>query len=274
MKNYHQDGVMIDVVAPQGGLVAGDFYLSGGLFGFVVGSAAENETTVIATEGVFRAPKATGTAWVQGDQLFWDAGAKKFTKTAGDNVSVGIAAYAAASGDASGYVRLAKALPGIGQIVPQTGLDDLTEDGGAIGGAPDGDIDDLAASAEALTENGGAIGGTNDGDLPALAVPTGSTGGTANGAWEDTSGAVTGVDGSSNNAASKTDVDARLAAIANNFAEVHAKLADLIAAVRENAAMVNNLVGDSAALRDGVREVATRANELAAKLRTANIIAD
>lgn len=49
---------------------------------------------------------------------------------------------------------------------------------------------------------------------------TGGTDGTADGALEDTNGAVTGVDGMSSNAASKVDVDARLVALTNNTQEL------------------------------------------------------
>lgn len=49
---------------------------------------------------------------------------------------------------------------------------------------------------------------------------SGSTGGTANAALQDVSTAVTGVDGTGSNAASKADVDSRLTAIANNQEEI------------------------------------------------------
>lgn len=56
------------------------------------------------------------------------------------------------------------------------------------------------------------------------AALTDSSGGTANTTVEACGAAVTGVDGTGSNAASKADVDARLAAIANNFADVVAQL--------------------------------------------------
>lgn len=60
---------------------------------------------------------------------------------------------------------------------------------------------------------------------------TDSTAGTTDGVLAAVSAAVTGVDGAGSNAASKADVDARLVAINNNFAEINAKLdalADLL----------------------------------------------
>lgn len=56
------------------------------------------------------------------------------------------------------------------------------------------------------------------------AALTDSSGGTANTTVEACGAVVTGVDGTGANAASKADVDARLASIANNFADVVAQL--------------------------------------------------
>ena len=88
--------------------------------------------------------------------------------------------------------------------------------------------------------NGGGLYDDNDVDIsatmnafgsPAAAIADfgGSTGGTSDGDMEDTSTAVTGVDGTGNNAASKADVDSRLTSIANNFEEL-AEDVDLIKA--------------------------------------------
>jgi predicted RecA/RadA family phage recombinase len=112
MKNYIQDGRYIDVVAPSGGLTGGAFYfISADLFGVVSKTVLETETTTIDTMGVYSLPKATGAAWVQGDKLYWDASASKFTKTATANTPAGVAALAAASGDTTGYVKLGGGAP-------------------------------------------------------------------------------------------------------------------------------------------------------------------
>ena len=65
----------------------------------------------------------------------------------------------------------------------------------------------------------------------AIAALGGDAGGEADGDLEDVSTAVTGVDGTGDNAASKADVDARLVAIANNEAELAASIEALRAAV-------------------------------------------
>lgn len=57
---------------------------------------------------------------------------------------------------------------------------------------------------------------------------TDNSGGTANNTLEDCNNAVTGVDGTGNNAASKADVDARLVSIANNLADLAAKVNEII----------------------------------------------
>lgn len=61
---------------------------------------------------------------------------------------------------------------------------------------------------------------------------TDNSGGTANNTVEACGAAVTGVDGTGSNAASKADVDARLTAIANNFADLAAKVNELNAALK------------------------------------------
>lgn len=61
---------------------------------------------------------------------------------------------------------------------------------------------------------------------------TDNSGGTANDTLEACGTAVTGVDGTGSNAASKADVDARLASIANNIADLAAKIAEINAALQ------------------------------------------
>ena len=61
---------------------------------------------------------------------------------------------------------------------------------------------------------------------------TDSTGGTADGTVADVSTAVTGVDGTANNAASKADVDTRLGLINDNDAEFATAINAIKAALR------------------------------------------
>ena len=123
-KNYVQPGNVVTVLAPVGGVSSGDPVLVGSLFGLAVYGAVEGKDVEIATAGVFTLPKATGTAWSVGDPLYWDASAKKLTKTAGDNLHVAIAAAIAASGDTTGAAKLIE--PKLtGLAAPQAAITDL-----------------------------------------------------------------------------------------------------------------------------------------------------
>lgn len=106
MKNFIATGDSIDVAAPSGGLVSGNFYLVGKLGGVCARSGAQGESVALKRYGVFTLPKATGAAWTQGDQLYWDNTNKVFTKTSSGNTIWGMAAADAASGDATGSVAL------------------------------------------------------------------------------------------------------------------------------------------------------------------------
>lgn len=106
MKNYVQKGTHLTVPAPAGGVAGGDPVLIGALFGFAVTDAVANDPVVIVTEGVFEAPKATGAAWAVGDKLYFDSTAKNLTGTVSTNKLVGYAVAIAASGDATGLVKI------------------------------------------------------------------------------------------------------------------------------------------------------------------------
>lgn len=106
MKNYVTRGNVLTVAAPSPGVASGDPVLVGAIFGIAAFAAATGVDVEIETVGVFTLPKATGAAWAVGDILYWDAGAKNITKTAGDNLVVGTATAVAASGDAVGNVKI------------------------------------------------------------------------------------------------------------------------------------------------------------------------
>ena len=84
---------------------------------------------------------------------------------------------------------------------------------------------------------GQASAGAEPAQAAAAADLTDSTTGTADGTVADVSTAVTGVDGTGSNAASKADVDTRLGTINNNFADLAAKVNALLAAAR-NAGLI------------------------------------
>lgn len=105
MKNYIQAGKNIAVPAPAN-VTSGDFILIGALGGVVVNTALSGADVPIVREGVFTLPKATGETWAVGDQLYWDATNKKFTKTSSGNTLFGVALSVSASGDTSGSVLI------------------------------------------------------------------------------------------------------------------------------------------------------------------------
>lgn len=105
MKNYGQPGDVLEFTAPAGGVVAGTAYLIGSLLVVALISAAAAAKFTGACAGVFDLTKASG-AWTEGQNIYWDNTAKNFTTTATANFYAGVAAAAAAAGDATGSVRL------------------------------------------------------------------------------------------------------------------------------------------------------------------------
>ncbi len=107
MKNFEQEGCILPLAAPSGGVVSGTPYLIGGLFVVAGADGAEGVTTAFSTEGVFNSlPKTTGEAWTVGAKLYWNSGTGKLTTTAGSNLYVANAAVAALAADTTGTARL------------------------------------------------------------------------------------------------------------------------------------------------------------------------
>ncbi|WP_428673699.1 DUF2190 family protein [Reyranella sp.] len=105
MKNFLQSGETVTVTAPEAA-DSGEFLVVGGLYGVAVAAAENGAPVVLNRCGVYLLPKATGAVWAQGDELFWDVSAKKFTKDA-TKLSVQAVAFAAAlTGDTTGAVLL------------------------------------------------------------------------------------------------------------------------------------------------------------------------
>ena len=109
MKTYHGPGNTLDLPVPAGGCVSGEAYLFGGMLVVANVTAAEGEIAAFSRTGMYTLPKATGAAWAVGDTLYWNNTSGYLTKTATDNVKVGVALAAAAAGDTVGKALL----PGI-----------------------------------------------------------------------------------------------------------------------------------------------------------------
>lgn len=104
------------VVTAGADVVSGQFIKIGSLVGCCKKDALSGSAVPVDIEGVFDAPKTTGQTWDQGQSLYWDDSAKKFTTgSASDaNLPAAVAAYPAGSGAATAPVLL---FPGIGGIV-------------------------------------------------------------------------------------------------------------------------------------------------------------
>lgn len=106
MNNYLQPGITVTLTAPAGGVTSGNGYQIGQIFVVAANDADATDPFEGVTEGVFTLPKETGTAWSEGDPLYWDDGDEEVSKTAAGNLLIGTAMAAALSGDTTGRVRL------------------------------------------------------------------------------------------------------------------------------------------------------------------------
>lgn len=106
---FLQDG---DVLTHTAGatISSGDVVELSDVVGVALNDAASGAEVECKITGVFTLAKVSGTAFVQGDALNWDASAGNFTKSAtaatGDITGGAIAAATAASGATSAAVRL------------------------------------------------------------------------------------------------------------------------------------------------------------------------
>lgn len=106
MKNYVQNGDVVTVTAPTGGVASGQGMVVGGLFGIAATTAPEGSNVEIATVGVFDLPKAPATVFALGDRMAWDDTAKVIAPPAAGLYPVGIAITAVANGATTVRVRL------------------------------------------------------------------------------------------------------------------------------------------------------------------------
>lgn len=174
MNNFVKPGVVLTLTAPTGGVVGGTAYLIGALLVVAVASVAETLAFEGQVEGVFTLPKHTGTAWTEGELLYWDDTAKNITTVSTANTRVGVAAAAAASGDTTGRVALT-GMPSPTQSIIPAGI---VEDTGAISASATVTLTQAALivqSARVVTSGTGASVGTymvaDNGATPTL--PTG-----------------------------------------------------------------------------------------------------
>lgn len=153
--NFKRDGDCVKVVLTSGqtGYAAGEGYKIGSQVGVILSitrdgqtvftnqASAEGDVAVVALEGVFTLPKATG-ALTQGQKLYWDNTEGELTGTGTGNTFIGFADVAAASDDATADVRLWQS-DASGAAVAAN----VAALAGTLTGTVDGTIADVAAIA-------------------------------------------------------------------------------------------------------------------------------
>lgn len=104
-QNFVQEGDSLDHVAAAT-IVSGTPFKLGSMVVVPMGDALTGQSVAVFTGGVWDLPKVAGTAWAQGDKLYWDDTAKNFTKTSSSNTAAGYAAAPALSAATVGRVLL------------------------------------------------------------------------------------------------------------------------------------------------------------------------
>lgn len=105
--NFVQEGEIITVAAPTGGILSNAGSMYGALFGVAQFTAAQGAPVEVGTEGVWILPKPNSvTTFTVGARVFWDDSAKLCKATASGYFPIGVATVAAAATDATVTVRL------------------------------------------------------------------------------------------------------------------------------------------------------------------------
>ena len=106
MQNYIQNGHVITVTTPAGGILSGERLIVGNVFGVAAYSAAEGDPLELATTGVYKLPKATAAVLTVGARVAWDNTAKNINVPGAGRFPVGVAIEATGNGITSVAVRL------------------------------------------------------------------------------------------------------------------------------------------------------------------------
>jgi predicted RecA/RadA family phage recombinase len=107
MATFVQDGRYVDYT-PGSAVSAGAVVVQADLVGVAVRDIPANTLGVLAVEGVFTFPKATGasTAIAVGTTVYWASGTSTATATATSNKLIGKVVKAAVDADATVLVKL------------------------------------------------------------------------------------------------------------------------------------------------------------------------
>jgi predicted RecA/RadA family phage recombinase len=140
-----QDGKVLTLTAPSGGVTSGLGYVIGSLFVVAVTTAAEAASFAAATEGVFVLAKTSAEAWAEGDKIYWDAGNARADNVATVGQLIGVAAAAAANPSSTGQVKLLGNVPDEAEG-PQAAIADLTMGTNVTAATANGSLEDSAAT--------------------------------------------------------------------------------------------------------------------------------
>jgi predicted RecA/RadA family phage recombinase len=108
MKNFIQKGDALNAIAPAGGVVSGNGYLLGSIFGIAATTVDAGVQFVLWLVGCYTLPKNSAEAWTVGQLIYWDNANACCTTSSdtGANQKIGVAVAAEVNPSASGDVRL------------------------------------------------------------------------------------------------------------------------------------------------------------------------
>lgn len=127
-----QDGHILTLTAPSGGVTTGVGYLIGSLFVVALITAAEAAEFTGDTEGVYTLPKTSAQAWTEGQKIYWDNSNARCDSDGTVGMLIGVAAAVAANPSSAGVVRLNGVAPASSEG-PQGAIVDLTDNTGQSG---------------------------------------------------------------------------------------------------------------------------------------------
>jgi predicted RecA/RadA family phage recombinase len=105
-KNFVQEGEVVTLTAPGGGVSSGSGYIVGALFAIATADADAGEEFEGALTGVWTLPKSTPLQINEGAAVAWDNSAHDVVAPASGKYPIGVAVKAAGSSDAVCHVRL------------------------------------------------------------------------------------------------------------------------------------------------------------------------
>ena len=145
MKNFIQEGNILTLTAPAGGVVSGNGYLIGKLFVVATVTAAAAALFAARVKGVIDLAKTSAQAWTEGQKIYWDDTNKRADSDATLGQLIGVASAAAANPSATGNVRLNGTAPAMAEGA-QAAIADLTFGTNITAATANGSLTDSSAT--------------------------------------------------------------------------------------------------------------------------------